>query len=146
METLSTEEARQLIELTKQSLIDILASPIPGDDVEFDVTSESTRDLFSILIYRGKINKHKYNYGAKIKKNGIILLELHVNAGNKHMNPDGTKISGSHWHYYTQEVGMRNAFAAPDINATDFVENTLLFLEKFHVVKVPAINHQTDLF
>lgn len=146
MEFLSTDEARKLIELTKLSLIDAISSPKAGGDILFDVQSDTTTDLFSVNIYRGKINKHKYNYGARIKKNGIILLELHVNAGNRHMNPDGTIIPGSHWHYYTQEHGMKYAFAASDINSTDFVENTLLFLKEFNVINTPTINHQTDLF
>jgi hypothetical protein len=102
--------------------------------------------FFIIKIFRGKINKEKYNYGARIAKNGIILLELHINAGNIHINPDGQKITGSHWHYYTQENGIRNAFPADDLSSNDFVENTLLFLEKFHIVNPPAINHQMDLF
>lgn len=146
MENLTTEEARKLIELAKSSLINILSSPSMGDNISFDVQSNTTNDLFSINIYRGKINKHKYNYGAKIIKNGIILLELHVNAGNRHMNPDGTIILGSHWHYYTQETGMRYAFEASDINSMDFVDNTIKFLQEFNIINIPTINHQTDLF
>ncbi|RHQ18729.1 hypothetical protein DW970_07825 [Clostridium sp. AM48-13] len=146
MEPLTKEEATRLIKLTKQSLIDILSSPDPGANVEFDASHEDTGDLFTVKIYRGKINKNKYNYGARISKNGIILLELHINAGNIHVNPNGQKITGSHWHYYTQENGIKNAFPADDLDSNDFVKNTLLFLEEFHIVNTPTINHQIDLF
>ena len=146
MEPLTTEEAKQLINLAKQTLLDVLNSPDKGADVEFNADSIQTKDSFIIKIFRGKINKEKYNYGARIAKNGIILLELHINAGNIHINPDGQKITGSHWHYYTQENGIRNECPADDLSSNDFVENTLLFLEKFHIVNPPAINHQMDLF
>ena len=96
MEPLTTEEAKRLIELTKQALIDILFSPDPGGNAEFNVNAIETKDSFAIKIYRGKINKNKYNYGARILRNGIILLELHINPGNIHINPDGQKIIGSH--------------------------------------------------
>ena len=41
MEPLTTEEATRLIKLTKQSLIDILSSPDPGANVEFDASHEA---------------------------------------------------------------------------------------------------------
>ena len=146
MESLTTEEATQLIDLAKQALIDFLYSPDPGGDAEFNVNATETNDSFAVKIYRGKINKNKYNYGARILKNGIILLELHINSGNRHINPDGQKITGSHWHYYTQEYGLKNAFPAADLSSKNFVENTVLFLKEFHIVNTPIINHQTDLF
>lgn len=92
MEPLTTEEAKQLINLAKQTLLDVLNSPDKGADVEFNADSIQTKDSFIIKIFRGKINKEKYNYGARIAKNGIILLELHINAGNIHINPDGQKL------------------------------------------------------
>lgn len=146
METLTTDEAKRLIEIVKNALIDIISAPQPGTHFEFDATGEETKDLFTVDIFRGKINKNKYNYGARIKKNGIILLELHINAGNTHVNPDGEKIKGSHWHYYTQEEGLRNAFPSGNLDSQDFIENTLLFLEKFHVVNNPEIQYQAELF
>lgn len=146
MELLTTEEAKYLIELTKQALIDSLSSPQPGTEATFLASSEQIKDTFTIKIYRGKINKNKYNYGARISKNTIILLELHVNPGNIHINPNGQKITGSHWHYYTQENGIRCAFPADDLSSKDFVENTLLFLKKFHIVNIPEMSHQEELF
>lgn len=83
--------------------------------------------------------------GARIKKDGILLLELHVNPGKVHPNPDGSKIIGSHWHIYTEEYGRQFAIPAEDIKSDNFVENTLLFLKKFNVIKQPNISFQLEL-
>ena len=79
------------------------------------------------------------------KKDGIMLLELHVNPGKTHVNPDGRKIIGSHWHVYSEEYGRRQAFPADDIHSDHFVDNTLLFMEKFNIIEKPSINYQLEL-
>ena len=43
-------------------------------DVEFEVVGSGKKDLFATRIYRGKINPTKYEIGARIKKDGIMLL------------------------------------------------------------------------
>ena len=98
---LTNAEARRLLDMTKRSLIAELDFPVRGDEKEFDVIGDTKKDVFSIKIYRGRIQPFKYNIGARIKKNGTMLLELHMNPSNVHYNPDGEKICGSHW-IYTQ--------------------------------------------
>ena len=87
----------------------------------------------------------KYEIGARIKKNGILLLELHINPGKPHLNPDGTKLVGSHWHIYTEEFYRSLAFPADDIKSNDFVNNTIHFLERFNVIEKPDIHYQLEL-
>lgn len=82
--------------------------------------------------------------GARIKKDGILLLELHINPGKVHPNPDGTKIIGSHWHIYTEEYGRQFAFPAENVQSDKFVENTILFLKRFNVIECPTINFQLE--
>ena len=82
---------------------------------------------------------------SRIKKNGISLLELHINATNVHFNPDGEKITKDHWHVYTEEYGRKLAFPAKDIHSEKFEENTVRFLKKFHVVEPPEIRCQMEL-
>lgn len=143
---LTQEEAERLLNMMKRSLIAELDFPTREDkNTEFDVEGETKRDLFTIKIFRGKINRLKYDFGARIKKNGILLLELHINPSNVHYNPDGTKLCGSHWHIYTEEFGRRLAFPAEDIESEQFVENTIMFLEKFHVIKQPEVKMQLEL-
>ena len=50
------------------------------------------------MCIRDRIQSAKVNIGARIKVNGVMLLELHLNPANVHQNPDGRKITGSHWH------------------------------------------------
>lgn len=89
---LTNAEARRLLDMTKRSLIAELNFPTRGDEKEFDVVGDTKKDIFAIKIYRGKIQPFKYNIGARIKKNGTMLLELHINPSNVHRNPDAKKI------------------------------------------------------
>ena len=138
-------EARRLLDMTKRALIAELDFPNRGNEKEFDVIGDTKKDVFSINIYRGKIQPLKYNIGARIKKNGIMLLELHINPSNIHFNPDGEKICGSHWHIYTEEHGRTYAFPADDIQSDTFIDNTISFLTKFNVVDQPKIIYQLEM-
>ncbi len=142
---LTQDEARRLLEMLKRSLVDAINFPMRGTNKEFDVIGETKSDIFSINIYRARIKPDKYNIGARIKKNGIMLLELHINPTNVHSNPDGEKITGSHWHVYKEGYGRLFAYPADDIEKDKFVENTMTFLEKFNVVEPPNIFHQLEI-
>lgn len=111
-------------------------------NTNFEVVGDTPQDLFVINIYRGTIQRKKVNFGARIKKNNILLLELHLSPTNVHFNPDGEKIIGSHWHIYTEEYGILNAYPASDITSDDFVENTIAFLNRFNVIDKPTIQDQ----
>lgn len=142
---LTTAEADRIIKMLKCSLVDAINFPNKGKEQEFDVTGESDKDIFSINIYRAKIQPFKYNYGARIKKNGIVLLQLHINPTSVHYNPDGKKISGSHWHIYTEGFDRKYAFPAEDIGSDEFVENTIKFFKKFNIIDQPEIQYQLEL-
>lgn len=90
---LTQEEAEHLLDMAKKSLVEGITFPEKGHDIEFDVVGSEKKDLFATKIYRGKINPVKYEIGARIKKDGILLLELHVNPSTIHVNPDGKKSS-----------------------------------------------------
>ena len=79
---LTDAEARQLLEMTKKSLVQEINFPTRGNEKEFDVVGDTKKDIFAIKIYRGKIQPFKYNIGARIKKNGTMLLELHISPSN----------------------------------------------------------------
>lgn len=142
---LTQEEAQRLLEMIKRSLIDVISFPTRGTTKEFDVAGDTKADVFSINIYRAKIQPFKYNTGARIKKNGIMLLELHINPTTVHYNPDGEKITGSHWHIYREGFGRTYAFPADDIEEDKFVDNTIEFLKKFNVVEFPDIIYQIEI-
>ena len=142
---LTTDEARKLVEMIKRSLVTEVKFPDRGGKIKFDVIGDTKKDVFTIDIYRGKINPYKYDMGALIKKNGTMLLQLHISPSNVHTNPDGQKIVGNHWHVYTEEYGRAFAFPAEDISADEFVDNTISFLTKFNVVEQPNVLFQLEL-
>lgn len=143
--TLTQEEADRMLHMLKHSLTEYIEFPTKGTSIEFDLLGDSDKYLFTTKIYRGKINRLKYDIGARIKKDGILLLELHINPGNTHINPDGTKIIGSHWHIYTEEYDRKFAVTAEDIESDAFVDNTVIFLKNFHVIDLPSITFQMEL-
>ena len=120
--TITDDEARKMLEMLKSLFEDELNFPLPGKKLEFEAVGENKRDLFVVSIFRGKIQSAKVNIGARIKVNGVMLLELHLNPTNVHQNPDGRKITGSHWHIYTEEYGRSMAYEAEDIKSDNFVE------------------------
>ena len=142
---LTQEEAERLINMLKNSLVSEIAFPEKGTAIEFDAIGSTKQDHFTTRIYRGRINSTKYEIGARIKKDGIMLLELHINPGKVHINPDAEKIIGSHWHIYTEEFGRKQAFPAEDLQSDLFVKNTLLFMEKFNIIEKPTVNFQLEL-
>lgn len=143
---LTTEEAKALIKMLKSSLAEIIQLPNSEQrKVEFDVVGKDKTDRFTISIYTGSLNSSKHNFGARISRSGVLLLELHINPKGAHLNPDGTKIVGSHWHIYDQEYGRKMAYPATDISSDDFVDNTLLFLDSFHVIQKPELQFQPSL-
>ena len=73
------------------------------------------------------------------------MLELHIGPGNRHINPDGEIIEGSHWHIYSEQYGTSQAFPAEDMNSERFVENTISFLDRFNVIEKPEIYYQSEL-
>ena len=142
---ITNDEAKELLEMLKHLFENELNFPTPGKKLEFEVVGENRHDVFVISIFRGKIQSAKVNMDARIKVNGVMLLELHLNPTNVHQNPNGEKIVGSHWHIYTEEYGRSMAYEAADITSNDFVENTLSFLRRFNVVEMPTINYQLEL-
>lgn len=136
-------EAKRLLEMVKHSLENIINFPFTCRTKQFDVVGDTNQDIFTISIYKGKINQLKYNFGARIQKSGIMLLQLHISPSNVHINPDGERILGNHWHIYSENYGGAWAFPAENIESDKFAENTISFLKKFNVVECPEVICQT---
>lgn len=142
---LTTNEAKKLIQMIKTLLTDAVDFPDRGCETVLNAVGDNKEDTFLINIWRPKINRTKYNFIARIKKNGMLLLELHVNPSGPHKNPDNELIVGTHWHVYTEEYGMRQAFLADGITDDEFINNTLKFFVKFGIVNKPVINLQLEI-
>ncbi|MCQ2080452.1 MAG: hypothetical protein MJZ11_02260 [Lachnospiraceae bacterium] len=142
---LKQEEIEYLLSLLKSSLVETIGFPEKGESETFQVKSNISSDLFDINIYRGNVNRNKYNISAVIEKNSIPILELHINPGNRHTNPDGSIIEGNHWHIYSEEYERRQAFPADELSSERFIENTIAFLDKFNVIEKPDISYQLEI-
>ena len=142
---LTQEEADRLIAMLKTTLCKEIYFPSRNSGTEFDVQGDTKQDIFTIKIFRSKIKHNKYTFGKKKKKDGILLLELHINPGNPHSNPDGTIIIGSHWHVYREGYDRKFAFPATNIDDDDFISNTLQFFDKFHLIDKPNVNYQLEI-
>lgn len=138
------EEIERLLEVLKKALVNSINFPERGQSESFQVKAIASNDLFTVNIYRGNVNREKYNLGALIEKQGVPILELHIGPGNRHTNPDGTIIEGNHWHIYSELYGRAQAFPAEDIQNDKFVDNTILFLDKFHVIEKPEVYFQYE--
>ena len=144
MKKLTTQEAEQLIKMLKKTIEKEIKKKKKGTNIRFDVQGSTRKHIFSISLYRGKINPNKGNFTALIKINNTVLLSLDTSPAAQHMNPDGQVIKGPHWHIYTEEYGRSYAYPAINITDSDFVENTLLFLEEFHVIEKPKMTEQVS--
>lgn len=142
---ISQNEINKLLNMLKNSLIHLINFPGKGATKEFQVVGDTKHDIFTVSIYRGRINSNKYNLGGRITKNDIMLLSLHIGPSNVHINPNGEKITGNHWHVCDEAYGLKWAYPADDLESEQFVENTVAFLSKFHVIKQPQVNFQLEL-
>lgn len=139
---LSTEEAKELLELIKESATRYLYFPDPGQKIVFNAKAIHTKDEFAIQIFRGRIKQGKYSFQTIVKRNNAPLLALDVDDASVHLNPDGQKILGSHWHIYTEEYNRAFAFPAENIDSANFVENSLLYFKKINLIHPPQVREQ----
>lgn len=131
--------ARRLLGELKDALVDEFTMPAGGEQHKgFDVESQDGADKFRVDLYRGKIDFDKHSISARIQGGGVVLMRLCVNPSQPHSNPDGTVILGDHLHVYRSGYGEN--FAEPvDIESPNFINDTLLLLQRFNVVKKPLL-------
>lgn len=142
---LTTEEALRLIDLLKEKVTETSINfPKAGNKIEFDVIAIENKNKFTINIYRGSINKQKCTYQGRTAINNIPLLRLDVTKSS-HINPDGTKIEGTHLHIYREENDIN--YAIPfNIDNPNLYAYCLSFFEKFNLIKSSyELLYQTEL-
>ena len=133
--TLSQDEAERLIAEVKNSVEKLFVMPAAGErNAEFHVLGDDG-EKFTIAVFKGAINADRHSMSARITRLGVPLLRLCVN-GSTHTNPDGERISGTHWHIYKEGEDDWNAQTA-DIESPDFVNDTIRLLDRFNVIHRP---------
>lgn len=64
-------------------------------------------------LYRGKYEPERFSIHIRFKETHDHLIRIDVNPTNRHINPDGTLITGSHIHIYKSGQKKKDAFAIP---------------------------------
>lgn len=132
---LTTKEAIELIKMLKEKVnSETIKFPSLGEKIEFDVLAIKDSTKFIININRGAIDKQKCTYQGRTYVNNIPLLRLDVATNACHINPDGTKIIGTHLHIYDEENNLSNAIPF-DIDNPDLYKYCLIFFNKFNILK-----------
>lgn len=138
--TLSQNEAERLIAMVKNAVERQFTMPAGGEhNAEFHVLADDGED-FTIAVYQGAINAKRHSMSARVTRIGVPLLRLCVN-GSTHTNPDGTRVEGTHWHVYKEGEDDWNAEPA-DISSPDFVNDTILLLDRFNVIRKPIFQEK----
>lgn len=82
--------------------IDINEAIIDDDDIEY-----------VLGIYRGKYNVQKFTIHLRFKETHDHLIRIDVHPTGRHLNPDGTIITDSHIHIYSNQYKKHDAIAIP---------------------------------
>lgn len=134
---LSTEQARELIELLKRKVIEqTYYIPSNNGRFEFEVVSDDDRS-FIVHVQRKGINHDNCTYLGRLP-NGIVLLRLDVGKNLKHYDrKTNTYISGPHLHFYSYEYGTETI--PFDVENKRLIDICIEFFKKFHIVEQPTI-------
>lgn len=132
---LSTEEAKELIELIKNIIGEkSIKFPKTGENLELYVDAINTKDKFIINIRHSKDNSKKCTYQGRTKINNIPLMRIDIGSNLVHMNTDGTKIKGNHIHIYNETTEMDDAIPFEE-NNEDLYKLCMIFFDKFNILK-----------
>lgn len=94
-------------------------------NIEEPIIDDDDIDYF-IKIYRGRIETERFSIHLRFKENHHHLVRIDVNPNINHNNPDGTKITGSHIHIYSNKYERKDAVAIP-LTGSDFPNiNTII--------------------
>lgn len=65
------------------------------------------------------MNPNRFSIHLRFKDSPHHLVRFDINPNNKHTNPDGTVITGSHIHIYSTQHSKKNRIAIP-LKESDF--------------------------
>ena len=141
MQKLTTEEAKDLIEMLKKYADKKrLDFPSPGNRIQFSVIGDTNQDRFAVNVYRQRINSEGCTFQGRTESDNIVLMRLDVNPTGVHTNPDGEKINGTHLHIYTEDYDERYAIEF-DTENKDLFELCFTFFKKFNIINGENVFH-----
>lgn len=89
---------------------------------------------YILHIFRGKRNSNRFSIHLRFKEINDHIVRVNINPSNRHLNPNGDYILGSHIHIYSNQYSKRDSLAVP-LEESDFPNvNTI----------VEAVSHFID--
>ncbi|WP_067194704.1 DUF6978 family protein [Streptococcus sp. DD10] len=86
--------------------------------IDIDETIIDDDDIQYILhIFRGKHNAERFSIHLRLKEFTDHIVRVDIHPSNRHENPDGTIITGSHIHIYSNRYEKRDRIAIPLANS-----------------------------
>jgi hypothetical protein len=136
---LTQHEADRLIAMLKRKVDDtVYEFPKTIGELVFDVVGDDIADVFIVNISRKGLNGVSCSYQGRIKKEDTLLLRFDINPNGKHKNPDGSYVSGSHFHIFSEKTKMAIAIPLLD-NCSNLYEFCFTFFLRFNIVSPPQI-------
>lgn len=88
--------------------------------IEIDENIIDDDDVVYILhIYRGKRSAQRFSIHLRLKEFHDHIVRVDINPSNRHENPDGSIVTGSHIHIYSNQYEKRDRIAIP-LEVSDF--------------------------
>ena len=118
----------------------------PGMNAEEELVAvDDPREIFRLIIDRGKINPAKAKY-MTLARRSVPLLRLEL-GGNPHRNPDGLIVLCPHLHRYREGFGDRWAEPISDQfgDPADLLACLVGFMRYCNVVQPPEIEQRKGL-
>jgi hypothetical protein len=135
-------EADRLIKMEKHYLGDkTFDFPIGGNQLRIPIVSSDKRNEFVMDANSSCIDFKKYTFGNRTR-DVFVLVRVDILAGGCHVNPDETRIVGSHIHQYREGYGDKWAVPLPKGfgDTTDIVSIFQHFMNYCNIITKPIFN------
>lgn len=107
--------------------------------IDVDESIIDTEDITYVLsIFRGKRKAERFTISLRLKDYHDHIVRVDINPSNRHVNPDGSVVTGSHFHIYSNQYDKRDSVAIP-LETSDF-PNVSLIVDVFD-----AFVHYTNI-
>ena len=129
---LSQSDCDRLLGLRKYALDTTATFPFPvrGDrDLSIDLRSDDPAEKFLLDCGHNRIYLYAYKVQLRGRKT-IPLARIDLGETKEHVNPDGTRLLGSHIHLYSEQYQMRVAKALP-LELDEVADRQPLVVERF---------------
>ena len=102
----------------------IVSSMFGTIDIDEAIIDENDTQ-YILHIFRGKRNYNRFSIHLRLKEFHDHIVRVDINPSNKHTNPDGEIVEGSHIHIYSNKFPRRDQIAIP-LEESDFPNVTII--------------------